>query len=142
KTYNVSLTLAANTGSLARTGHSFAGWNTATDGTGTHYESGGTYTGNAALTLYAEWTIDTYAVTYNTNGATSGSAPDAQTKTYNVSLTLAANTGSLARTGHTFAGWNTATDGTGTHYESGGTYTGNAALTLYAEWTIDTYAVT
>ncbi|WP_459925270.1 choice-of-anchor U domain-containing protein, partial [Desulfatiferula olefinivorans] len=56
-------------------------------------------------------------------------------KTYNVSLTLAANTGSLARTGHTFAGWNTATDGTGTHYESGGTYTGNAALTLYAEWT-------
>jgi uncharacterized repeat protein (TIGR02543 family) len=51
-------------------------------------------------------------------------------------VTAAANSGNLARTGYTFAGWNTATDGTGTTYAAGsGTFTINANTTLYAQWT-------
>jgi uncharacterized repeat protein (TIGR02543 family) len=142
KTYIMSLALAANTGNLARTGYTFNGWNTQADGNGTHFDVGSNYTDNAALTLYAEWKVGTYTVTYNANNATSGTAPANQTKTYGVDLTLAANTGNLARSGYTFNGWNTQADGTGTHYASGATYTANTGVTLYAEWKENTYTVT
>jgi hypothetical protein len=42
-------------GSLARTGFSFAGWNSAADGTGTSYSAGSTFTIVADTTLYAQW---------------------------------------------------------------------------------------
>lgn len=76
-----------------------------------------------------------YTVTYEANGADSGTAPEAQTKTEGVDLTLAGNTGNLARTGYTFVGWNSASDGSGTDYAEGTTYTADADLTLYAKWT-------
>ena len=143
KTYDVDLTLATNGGTLVKTGSTFAGWNTAADGRGTTYAATGiTYTDNAGLVLHAKWTLDTYAVTYNGNGFTGGTAPAAQTKTYDVSLTLATNSGTLVKTGSTFAGWNTAADGSGTTYAAGASYTANATQTLYAKWTLDTYAVT
>jgi hypothetical protein len=40
-----------------------------------------------------------------------------------VALTLQTNTGSLAKTGYTFSGWNTAADGSGTSYAEGASYT-------------------
>ncbi len=86
--------------------------------------------------------VESYPVSYNANGATSGTAPDAQTKIYGVPLTLQNNTGSLAGTGYTYNGWNTAADGSGTHYDAGATYSGNAAMSLYAEWTANAYTVT
>jgi uncharacterized repeat protein (TIGR02543 family) len=76
-----------------------------------------------------------YTVTYDANGATGGTAPADQTKTQDVALTLATNSGNLARTGFTFAGWNTAANGSGTNYAVGSSYTANAALTLFAKWT-------
>jgi uncharacterized repeat protein (TIGR02543 family) len=82
----------------------------------------------------------TYNVTYDANNATSGTAPAAQTKTQDEALTLAANTGSLARTGYTFAGWNTAADGNGTSYAEGASYTADASATLYAKWTANAQA--
>ncbi len=87
--------------------------------------------------MYAKWTpvAATYAVTYNSNGATSGSVPAAQTKTHNIALTLANNTGNLAKTGYIFTGWNTTTDGTGANYTAGENYTANAQVILYAKWT-------
>jgi len=51
-----------------------------------------------------------------------------------VALTLATKSGTLAKTGFTFTGWNTAADGSGTSYAAGSNYTANAALTLYAKW--------
>ena len=144
KTQGVDLTLATNSGALAKTGLTFAGWNTAADGTGTDYAVGATYSTDAALTLYAKWTaLPTYTVTYDSNGSTSGTAPDAQTKTQGVDLTLATNSGALAKTGFTFAGWNTAINGTGTDYAVGATYSTDATLTLYAKWTaLPTYTAT
>ncbi len=77
-----------------------------------------------------------YTVSYDANGATSGTAPASQTKTHGIDLTLATNSGNLAKTGYNFSGWNTAADGSGTHYAEGATYSTNANLSLYAEWTI------
>jgi len=143
KNYDVDLTLATNTGSLAKTGHTFNGWNTATDGSGDHYDEGATYTTNAALTLYAEWTANTYTVTYEGNGNTGGAVPVDASSPYveDATVTVLGNTGSLVRTGFNFNGWNTAADGSSDGYFAGETFTMPAAnVTLYAQWTAATHA--
>ena len=140
-----TLTLDNNSGTLARTGYSFAGWNTLANGSGTNYASGASLqTFTADTTLYAKWTGNIYTATYNSNSSTSGTVPSVQTYTTGGSaITLAANTGTLARTGYTFAGWNTAADGTGTSYTvSQASVTLSADTTLYAKWTANTYTVT
>ena len=76
----------------------------------------------------------TWQVTYDANNATSGAATSSQPKYAGVDLTLAANSGTLARTGYTFAGWNTAAIGDGTDYAAGATYSAEASPTLYAKW--------
>ena len=135
KTQGTNLTLAANSGSLVRTGYTFAGWNTAANGNGTSYAVGASYTTDAALALFTKWTaLPTYSVTYNSNSATGGTAPATQTKTQGTNLTLATNSGTLVRSGCTFAGWNTQADGKGINYAVGASYTTDAALVLYAKW--------
>ncbi|HPJ67815.1 MAG TPA: InlB B-repeat-containing protein [Desulfobacteraceae bacterium] len=144
KIYNVALTLATNTDSLARIGYTFNGWNTATDGSGTHYDEGATYTENGPLTLYAEWTPVPYTVTYDSNGATGGTVP-ADGNTYHITdtVTVLGNTGTLMKTGYTFDGWNTAADGSGTDYSGGDTFAmGSSNVTLYAQWMAIDYTVT
>lgn len=83
-------------------------------------------------------TASNFTVTYNANGATSGTAPTDASSPYAPSstVTVKANTGDLARTGCTFAGWNTAADGSGTDYAASGsaTFTITANTTLYAKW--------
>ena len=78
-----------------------------------------------------------YHVTYNSNGASSGSVPEDNTDyAYNDDVTVLGNPNNLAKTGWTFAGWNTAADGSGTPYTAGNTIediTGD--VTLYAMWT-------
>ena len=88
-----------------------------------------------------------YTVTYDANasqnqpGVTSGSVPNATSYSAGATVTVAANSGNLARAGFTFAGWNTASDGSGTTYAPGsGSFTINNSLTLYADWTIPTAA--
>ncbi len=146
KTHGVALTLATNSGSLARTGYAFDGWNTKADGTGSDYAEGASYSTDAALILYTKWRLNgtpqTYQITYDANGATSGSAPAAQTKTHGVDLTLATNSGNLIRTGYTFAGWNSKNDGTGEDYAESASYSTDAGLILYAKWALITYSVT
>lgn len=89
---------------------------------------------NSSVT-YKTTTI--YRVSYDKNGASSGEVPNTQAKFLNQALTLATNSGELAKTGNVgFNGWNTAADGNGTHYDAGATYPAdqNSSLTLYAEW--------
>src|SRR5438309_6664326 len=74
-------------------------------------------------------------VTYNPNGATGGSVPnDATNYAANATVTVLGNTGGLAKTGQTFAYWNTAKNGSGTVYASGATFTITGNITLYAQW--------
>lgn len=82
----------------------------------------------------------TYTVTYDANGSTSGTVPT-NSKTYEASavVTVLGNTGTLAKTGSTWTGWNTKADGSGTTYTASSTFAmGSANVTLYAIWTADT----
>ena len=123
-------TLKLSTTKPTRTGYSFKNWNTASGGTGTSYSSGGSYTANAAATLYAQWTANTYTVKYNANGGEG--APANQTKTYGVALTL--HTTVPTRTNYNFLGWAVTANAVEAEYAAGGSYTANSAATLYAVW--------
>ncbi|WP_162388354.1 InlB B-repeat-containing protein, partial [Paenibacillus antri] len=142
--YNSSVTVPGNSGALAKTGYSFAGWNTSADGSGTNYAESASFTmGAANVTLYAKWTINSYTVTYDGNGATSGSAPSGGSHEYNTVVAVSGNAGGLAKTGYTFAGWNTEANGSGTVYDASDTFPiGAADVTLYAQWTINSYELT
>ncbi|MCZ8515513.1 S-layer homology domain-containing protein [Paenibacillus filicis] len=76
------------------------------------------------------------SVVYNSNGATSGSAPtDSGTYTPGVTVSVYGNNGNLVKVGYTFAGWNTAADGSGTSYSPGASFPmGASNVTLYAQW--------
>lgn len=130
KWYNETLTLT--TSKPTRTGFTFKGWATSSTG-GVVYASGGSYTANASITLYAVWERNSYVVTYNANGGSG--APANQTKYYAIDLTLSNNAPTFS--GYTFKGWATSKDNAsaGTvSYSKGATYQGNAALSLYAVW--------
>ena len=117
----VTVRVLANTGNLVDTGYSFSGWNTVPDGSGTSYAGGGLASfpmPGANVTLYAQWTEDTYTVTYNGNGNTGGTVPVDPNNPHalGATVTVLANTGNLVDTGYSFSGWNTAPDGSGTSY--------------------------
>lgn len=122
-------TLTLSSTKPTRTGYSFQGWATSASGS-VAYAAGASYTANAAVTLYAVWKANTYTVSYNANGGSG--APSSQTKTYGVALTLS-NT-KPTRTNYTFKGWGTSASATTVTYAAGGSYTANAAVTLYAIW--------
>ena len=113
-----TLTLAA--APVAPAGYIFKGWTTAQDGTGDLLNPGGDYALNnpaANTTLYAQWT-KVYTVTYDLNGATTGTTPTETAKNAGAIFQLA-SLGDIANTGFTFAGW---FDGEKT-YNAGDTYT-------------------
>lgn len=127
KTYGVALTLRGAT--YTRANYSQDGWSVNSNGSTKDYNLSGSYTNNAAVTLYPHWKADTYAVNFNANGGTG--APAAQTKTYGVALTLSSTV--PTRTNYIFLGWATSSTGA-VAYQPGGSYTANAAVTLYAVW--------
>lgn len=129
KTYGTALTLRSN--GYTKTGYDFVKWNTKADGTGTSYNAGASFTSEVqSTTLYAQWSIKTYTVSYNANGGSG--APSSQTKTYGTALTLSSTV--PTRSGWTFVGWGTSATATTKSYSAGGSYTSNAAITLYAIW--------
>ncbi len=86
---------------------------------------------------------NTATITYNGNGATSGSVPvDGNTYDIGAEAQIHGNTGNLAKTGYTFMGWNTADDGSGIDYLEGDTIVLMGSVTLlYAKWTLNRYTV-
>ncbi|MDD3861609.1 MAG: InlB B-repeat-containing protein, partial [Candidatus Gracilibacteria bacterium] len=134
-TYNTPTALTAN--GFTRTGYTFAGWATTAEGEVTYADEASYTIGTGNVTLYAKWTINTYTVTFDGNGSTGGTEPNDQTKTHDITLVLATNSGTLIKTGYTFDGWNTAANGSGTDYAEGENYTANVGVTLYAKWTIN-----
>lgn len=127
KTYGKTLTLSST--KPTRTGYAFAGWATSASG-GVAYAAGASYTADAAVTLYAKWTANTYTVKYNANGGTG--APGNQTKSHGTTLKLSSTV--PTRTNYRFLGWATSASATAATYAAGGNYTANAAVTLYAVW--------
>ncbi len=94
------------------------------------WTSNSQYSGTNSHTAPAYKT--TYTITYKANGASG--ADQTQSKTYGHNVTLK-SASTYSRAGYALTGWNTAANGTGTHYAAGGSYTANASATLYAEWT-------
>jgi uncharacterized repeat protein (TIGR02543 family) len=134
---NANTSTALTTNTFTKTGYTFSGWNTARDGSGTGYAAGAFYPFTSATTLYAQWTADYYNVTFDGNGATSGSM---NPENANTSTALTTNT--FTKTGYTFSGWNTAANGSGTSYAGGANYPFTAATILYAQWTATSYKAT
>ncbi|MDQ1281689.1 MAG: hypothetical protein QG630_40 [Patescibacteria group bacterium] len=74
----------------------------------------------------------TYTVSFNANGGSGSTAP--QTVNSGTSINLPAS--SFTYTGYTFVNWNTASNGSGTSYSVGSSYTVTANATLYAIWQV------
>ncbi len=138
KTKDVALTLSST--KPTRTGYKFLGWAASKTATSAQYQPGGSYTANAAVTLYAVWKENDYTVSYDANGGTG--APAAQTKKHGTALTLSST--KPTRTGYMFLGWAASKTATSAQYQPGGSYTAHAAVTLYAVWkeNAPTYATT
>ena len=137
-----SVTVLGNQGNLVKTGHSFAGWNAAANGSGASYNAGSVFTIYANTILYAQWTPTgtvPCTVTYNGNTNTGGTVPIDSNSPYQNgdTVTVLGNTGNLVKTGHTFAGWNTVAGGSGTPYTAGANFTIGTNTILYAQWTPD-----
>ena len=107
-TYDTSQNLTANT--FTRTGYTFNGWNTDSNGTGTNYTDGQSVTNlsdqnNAIINLYAKWQVINYSITYELNG---GSVTSPNPERYNIeSETFTLNNPS--KQNYDFTGW-TGTD--------------------------------
>lgn len=149
KSPGVSYTIpnaSTSQGYFTRTGYTLTGWATNSDGTGTSYAFGDSYSTHQDLTLYPVWTINTYTLTLN-KGTASGAAGSDQTatKTYGVNYALPNSTfanATFTRTGHTVTGWSTTAAGLVKDYDFGDSFTTNATTTLYPYWTADTYTIT
>ncbi len=144
-TYATSLNIGVDANTFKRDNHTFVGWNTERDGSGTAYAVGAT----VALTaenneeiLYAQWIEHpkyAYSVIYNANFDSNETRSDDEnvTDTYATSMNIGVDLNTFDRPNYTFIGWNTEADGSGTAYAVGET----VALTaenneeiLYAQW--------
>ena len=87
------------------------------------------------------------SISYNANGGSGAPAAQSGIKYYakkesgsniaNPSITV---TGSKpSRSGYSFSSWNTSANGSGTVYKAGTAYTVSVNVTLYAQWTVNTY---
>lgn len=143
-------TIENNTLYLARTGYQPTGiWGTSTTGGNTLSENTtgngneladklgkSIKTGNASVTVYAQWVANTYTISYNSNGGTGGSTANTSC-TYDSNVTIRSN--GFERLGYKFVGWNTAADGSGTAYTENQSVTNlttdnGETITLYAQW--------
>ncbi|MBK7455203.1 MAG: InlB B-repeat-containing protein [Anaerolineales bacterium] len=113
-----------------KTGHTFGGWYSDA-GLTTAY----TFTTMPAadITLYAKWTVNSYTITFNSNG---GSAVAAITQPFGSAVSAPT---APTKTGNTFGGWYSDA-GLNTAY----TFTTMPAsnITLYAKWTANSYTIT
>ena len=113
-----------------KAGHTFQGWYTSASGGNLYY----TVTITAARTFYAQFTANSYTVTWDLG--------DGQTQTtsqtYGQTLTLPSTP---SKTGYTFKGWYTAQAG-GTQVTASTTYTTAGPTTYYAQWEANQYTIT
>ena len=83
-------------------GYALSGWNTSSNGSGSNITYGTLITNPNNHTIYAQWTPNTYTVSFDYNGATGGNSQASKTVTYDSTY------GSLptpTKAGYTFLGW-------------------------------------
>lgn len=127
------LTSGTTITSPSKTGYTFGGYYTSTNGGGTNYiNSSGTFINNlyktaGNRTLYAKWTLSQFQVTYDyaTNGGTSATKTSAMVD-YGASIDLSPT---ATKSGWAFVGWNTNKDATS---KLSSLTMGTSQVTLYA----------
>lgn len=134
KEYNAAL---GTLPTCSRTGYTFLGWYTASSG-GTKISTTTVVTKD--ITYYAQWSINSYTLTFNPNGGTV--TPTSKALEYNSAYgTLPTPTrASDAQYTYTFAGWYTAATG-GTQVTAA-TKMAAKDTTVYAHWTSNTRSYT
>ncbi|WP_084075507.1 leucine-rich repeat protein [Demequina sp. NBRC 110052] len=112
----------AEPAALSATGYTFAGWFDSPAG-GSEFDFDAALTSDT--TAYAQWTINTYDVTFEPGN---GNASWFESVDYNTTVAAPSDP---ARGGYTFAGWFTAATG-GAEFDFQAPIT--AATTVYAQW--------
>lgn len=129
KADGVNITLSTST--PTRSYHHFAYWCTTSNGTGTRYNPGDTFSANANTTLYAIWTPFTHTIQFNANGG-SGSVPANITKGVS-KITIPSVT--PTKPGYAFLGWSNSSTATSAIWYPGTEYSviqDGGTVTLYA----------
>ena len=127
---NVKLSdIGSNT--LAKAGYVFLGWNTNASATTPLTDI--TITSNT--TVYAVWQkLNYYSLTYDGNGATSGTVPQVKNVVEGSTVDLQNyNPGNLEKTGYVFLGWNTNANATSAITN----VIVNSNTTVYAVWGVE-----
>lgn len=117
-----------------RDGYTFTGWYTAANG-GTQITKDTKVEVTSDQTIYAHWTANSYAVTFNADGGT----VTASTK----NVTFGSTYGELptpTRSGYTFAGWWTAVD-SGEQINAESVVKTASDHVLYAHWVLNSVSV-
>ncbi|GHT33703.1 hypothetical protein FACS189434_08500 [Bacteroidia bacterium] len=145
-TYNSAMPSAT---APTRTGYTFGGYYTSTNGDGTQYytalmSSARNWNLTSNTTLYAKWTANTYTVTLDKQSGAGGTS--SVTATYGIAMPTNSVT-APTKTGYTFGGYYTGQNGTGTQYytasmTSARNWDLTSNTTLYTKWTANTYTVT
>ncbi len=130
QTYDAALDLPETEPS--KTGYTFAGWFTEASG-GTQVTASSLYQTADACTYYAQYTANTYTSTWIVDGVVYDTIP----QTYKAKLIYPT---APSKPGYTFKGWYTASSG-------GSKWTGTIVgftkdVTVYAQWTPNTYTIT
>lgn len=112
-----------------RTGYSFTGWSKTSTGSNIAFPY--TLTESADFTLFAQWSRNSYAVTFEKNADSATGTMAIETR----SATTALPTNTFTwDANNLFQGWNTLANGSGTPYAENANYLYLANLTLYAQW--------
>jgi len=125
----------SSVGSPACDGYTFMGWSTSATGI-VEFSASGYCSDDNDLTLYAVWEADSFTVAFNANspGGTVTGMPNPLTKTKDRGVPLfITEEPEVDNDNYTFNGWATSPTGAAT-IAPGGSYTANAAATLYAVW--------
>ena len=101
-------------------------------------DANGKWIGEDVDVLYTKW-IEVFTVTYDRNGATSGTAPIDNNYYQIGGKVYVLGSNDLQKENYAFGGWNTQADGLGDNYEEGEDFNITKNTTLYAKWDCATY---
>lgn len=139
--YKSGTTITVLTQEPSRRGYTFLIWNNKADGTGTSYKPGSKFDITKNITLFAQWKINQYTLSYSANGGPALTLAS-KTEDYGSYIKVLSVPESSMRTGYSFTAWNTKADGTGVSYVPTDIFVVDVVdTTLFAQWKINTYTI-
>ena len=126
-----------NNNEFTKEGYRFKNWNTKIDGSGKTYNNGEEISVTNSLTLYAQWELLKYNVSFDSNGG----AGSMSIQEFEHGIPEKINNNEFTKEGYRFKNWNTNIDGSGKTYSNGEEISVTNSLTLYAQWELLKYNV-